>query len=113
MQRDTNYVQIERISTEELRGFIDRLLAENNSILVHQIKQLIEERVGTQVKASEDTPEYYTVAQVTKMLKVTRQTLNAWDKSGYLCKVTIGRSVRYPKSEIDRIRLSQELHRGN
>lgn len=108
MQRDTNYVQIERISADDLREIIDRMLAENNTILIHHIKQHIDERVGSQVKAPEDTPEYYTVAQVTEMLKVTRQTLNSWHKSGYLCKVTIGRSVRYPKSEIDRIRLSED-----
>lgn len=108
MQRDTNYVQIERISTEDLREILDRLLADNNAILIHQIKQLIDERVGSQVRTPEDVPEYYTVAQVTKMLLVTRQTLNSWHKSGYLCKVTIGRSVRYPKSEIDRIRLSED-----
>lgn len=107
MQRDTNYVQIERISTEELREVIDRLLAENNSILVNQIKQLIEERVGTQVKASEDTPEYYTVAQVTKMLKVTRQTLNAWDKSGVLKRVRIGGTIRYSVDDIEQLKVTE------
>jgi hypothetical protein len=103
MQRNTSIVQIEGLSADEIEGMIDRSLTANNSLLMQEIRQLIEDYIGSQSKASEASFEYYTVAQVIKILKVTRQTLNSWHKSGYLCKVTIGRSVRYPKSAIDKI----------
>ena len=42
-----------------------------------------------------------TIAEVSSLLRVSRNTLHRWSKSGYLQPIKIGGRVRYLKSDIE------------
>ena len=44
-----------------------------------------------------------TVKQAQDRLKVSRQGLYLWERSGQLVPVRLGRSVRYRESDLDRV----------
>lgn len=48
--------------------------------------------------------EYLTRKQVSKLLKVSRQTLSNWNKSGVLKAIRIGTRVRYKKEDIFKLK---------
>ena len=48
--------------------------------------------------------EYYTVQEVMEKLGVTRNTLINWKKKGILVPIKIGNVVRYPASELQKIK---------
>ena len=50
----------------------------------------------------------YTIKQVTEYFKLTRQTLNKLEKQGKLVPVRIGSSIRYKKSDIEKILSGQK-----
>lgn len=45
--------------------------------------------------------DYLTIKEVTKLLKVSRPTLDKWDAEDILMKRSIGGRVYYKRSEID------------
>ena len=55
------------------------------------------------MKSEADLPEYLTLQEVSRMLKVHPNTLRAWDKKGTLRAVRIGikRIRRYRKTDIE------------
>ena len=55
------------------------------------------------MKSEQKLPEYLTLQEVSRMLKVHPNTLRAWDKNGALQAVRIGvkRIRRYRKSDVD------------
>lgn len=55
------------------------------------------------MKSEQKLPEYLTLQEVSRMLKVHPNTLRAWDKNGVLQAVRIGvkRIRRYRKSDVD------------
>lgn len=55
------------------------------------------------MKSEQELPEYLTLQEVSRMLKVHPNTLRVWDKNGALQAVRIGvkRIRRYRKSDVD------------
>lgn len=55
------------------------------------------------MKSEQKLPEYLTLQEVSRMLKVHPNTLRTWDKNGALQAVRIGvkRIRRYRKSDVD------------
>lgn len=55
------------------------------------------------MKSEQKLPEYLTLQEVSRMLKVHPNTLRVWDKNGALQAVRIGvkRIRRYRKSDVD------------
>ena len=47
--------------------------------------------------------KYYTIAEVSEIVRVSRRTLYAWSDTGKLKTVKIGRGLRVPQAELDRI----------
>ncbi|MBQ2623431.1 helix-turn-helix domain-containing protein [Candidatus Saccharibacteria bacterium] len=55
------------------------------------------------MKSEKDLPEYLTLQEVSRMLKVHPNTLRAWDKNGTLKAVRIGvkRIRRYQRTDVE------------
>ena len=45
--------------------------------------------------------EFYTPSEVAKLLKVSKQTVWAWTRSGQLRSLRFGRAVRVPRSDLE------------
>ena len=56
------------------------------------------------MKSEQELPEYLTLQEVSKMLKVHPNTLRTWDNNGTLKAVRIGAKKirRYRRSDIDK-----------
>jgi excisionase family DNA binding protein len=46
---------------------------------------------------------FYTPEELATMLKVTRQAVYNWIQQGYMESVRIGRTVRIPREEVERL----------
>jgi excisionase family DNA binding protein len=46
---------------------------------------------------------FYTPEELAAMLKVTRQAIYNWIQQGYMESVRIGRTVRIPSEEVERL----------
>jgi excisionase family DNA binding protein len=46
---------------------------------------------------------FYTPEELATMLKVTRQAVYNWIQQGYMESVRIGRTVRIPRDEVERL----------
>ena len=49
------------------------------------------------------TDVYYTPEELAAMLKVTRQAIYNWVQQGHMEAVRIGRTVRIPSDEVERV----------
>lgn len=58
--------------------------------------------------AREKSTLRYTVDEVVEKLKVSKPTLNKWEKRGYLVPMRIGRRVFYFVDEVDEISLNHQ-----
>jgi len=47
--------------------------------------------------------QFYTIAEFAKVLKISIPTVKRWIKSGKIKVLRVGRVVRIPKEEIDRL----------
>lgn len=79
------------ITPDQLREII-------SSELAKQLSQM-----PIQQKKDEAESEYLTVKEVGKLLSVSRVTLNTWGKNGKLKPVSMGRNLRYRKSDVNNL----------
>lgn len=82
-------VQIEGLTVNDLFKRLDTL------------EQKIEASIKPQPKGTNEGETYLTREEVSKKLKVTRQTLNTWHKKGVLKSFRFGTRVRYRLSDIE------------
>lgn len=74
------------INTEELRSLINEEISKAIKSINNQVK--------------EEEEELWTISDVCEYLRVTRQTLNQYNKRGLLMGSKIGKSVRYMKKDV-------------
>lgn len=72
------------------------------SDLEEVVRGILEEVISASKDEKDDT--LLSVKQASALLGVNRSTLWAWEKSGYLKPVRIGRKVRYPAYVINSLR---------
>ncbi len=81
--------------------FIETTPEELNYLISCNVKKQLDEfKKHFQPK---ETPKYYTIKEVSKLLKVDKSTLHNWHKSGKLPKKGIGGRVLYLQSDIENL----------
>ncbi len=77
----------------------------NVSIMVNanDLKQFFQEIATTLAPKQEEEEVYMTANQVCKYIGKVRSTLWTYEKRGYLMPLRVGNSLRYKKSEIDKL----------
>ena len=93
MVKITDYVKKEEILP---------ILMVSAADLEEVVRGILEEVVSSSKDEKDDS--LLSVKQASALLGVNRSTLWAWEKSGYLKPVRIGRKVRYPAYAINALR---------
>lgn len=78
------------VKVEELMQFAEYIITKTRQ----EINTIMEE---------EQKEQYFNRAEVCEVLNVTLMTLYNWNKSGYLQAIKIGKTVKYKKSEVDKL----------
>lgn len=78
------------VKAEELMQFAEYIITKTRQEVTSTLKEDIPER-------------HLTRAEVCKALNVTNMTLYNWNKSGYLQAIKIGKTVKYKKTDIDKL----------
>lgn len=76
--------------------------AENVLALAEKIAALKAE-AEEQAKRAKETETLYAPNETTQKLRISRSTLQRWEKSGFLNGLRIGGQLRYRQQDIDRI----------
>ena len=61
------------------------------------------ERIVAKVKRDMEGAEFYTVREVARLLRTSRQTVLRWVRQGLIPGIRIGRTIRIPKDQMDKI----------
>lgn len=70
----------------------------------HELAKLADTRTDTQMAhLPSSTPQFFTVAEVADMTRVSRMTVYRMVHSGELPAVRVGNSYRVPKSAVDQL----------
>lgn len=73
-----------------------------------EVDKGIREYIQATQTMQKEPDEYLTIGQVSKYTKISKPTLWAWHKNGYLQKHFIGGIPRYRKSDVDAAMLKRE-----
>lgn len=76
--------------------------AEDFNIFLNRVANYISKTVSERT-AREKSNLRYTVDEVVEKLKVSKPTLNNWEKRGYLVPTRVGRRVLYVVDDVDEI----------
>jgi len=61
------------------------------------------EKIVQKVKRNMEGEEFYTVREVARLLRTSRQTVLRWVRQGMIPGIRIGRVIRIPKDQMDKI----------
>lgn len=94
---------------------MEQVTVKNEVIVVSPdtLREIVREEIQkalagtTQVQEQNDMPEYLTQGEAVSLLRITRPTIHRWTKAGKLKDVVkIGRTVRYNRAELLRLKNS-------
>lgn len=81
--------------------------AEDFNLFLNRVAEYISTTISART-AREKSNLRYTVDEVVKLLSVSKQTLNKWEKCGYLIPTRVGRRVLYVVDDVDKILNNQQ-----
>ncbi len=73
------------------------------TISANELRDFFQEIAMTLTPKTEDVEVYMTANEVCKYIGKVRSTLWTYEKRGYLMPLRVGNSLRYKKSEIDKL----------
>lgn len=100
-------VQIENATMEQIARVVETCMEDRLSLFGRQMRAFLEDRLGSGESAlsvHHEKPSFYTAREVCEMLGISRQTLHSWEKRGLIVGTRFGRTLRFPKIDIDEIR---------